>query len=198
MGTKSYSIDISRHHADEDKDYYLIFSGLSFTPSESGFRFKLYPLTNAEHRSVHQSKYSTEKTILINERLIHLYELIQKPYSLGVESQIESEFKTRTVTINGKQMKLWQSIDSGRMISDIVIQKWIKRWEESKKWNNNKGMNIDEFLKKFYPDFYQHKYLSFMKDLELFTRNSPNCKNPDFWEWYVTKYLGDNNYPVIY
>jgi hypothetical protein len=98
---------------------------------------------------------------------------------------IQSEFFSKTITIDGVEVKIWNNFPKN------IIYEWIKRWKVFRK------VSSKEFYKNNYPNFYKHKYEPQLKDMELYSQKSSLCKKPEFWYWYFGFYEKQNIYPKL-
>lgn len=154
-----YVLELPRHHLEEDEGYLILEQS-----KDGKSKFKLLPLDSDSHNYIHTLKIIEyqENTDVINTRLLHLYELINRPPNEGV---------TLEYFRNDDYKAIW-----GKFSNDILIE-WIKRWEDYK-------ASEEEFYRQYYPNFYEKIYIPFMKDHELYKAKDPNCKFPEFWFWY--------------
>jgi len=156
------------------------------------FTFALGPLTKSSHKKVDKSRFRDERTMLAMARLGHLYQLVKMPYTDNFRALIEKEFNTKTIEVDGQEIKLW-----GKLDSDVITQ-WINRWEYDKlnpTVDNPQFFAEDNFLNEYYNTWYANNYLPYMQDFRAFLDRNPSCKTPDFWDWYLNEYLVQNRLP---
>ncbi len=201
---QTYKMDLSRHHLEKIKSIYTIFKLENADFSENLIPFEdfviaLAPLMRGSHTQIEFSTNFNFNMQLAMHRLMHLYELIQIPFSDGIDyqSRLLSEFRSKTVMIDGQEIKIWQDLDINK------INDWIDRWLLVKIKGYEVFLNDD---KNGYPDFYRYRYLPIEEDYELFLqgRRPVNArlfldenKRDKFWEWFLSVYLRDNIYPII-
>jgi hypothetical protein len=178
-------MEMTRHHILEDPDYYLIF-GLY----DNIFSFRLAPVSFDSNVKIHKSLTSDfdQTSDLIVARLMHLYELIQKPYTSGMDYKtfFEDEFKNREAYIFGRgDTKIWNGINPD------IVTKYAKRWVLYK----DKGESV--FYNKHYSIFYNRGYKWFMNDFKLYLNEDPSVSYPEFWYWHSTVYLPQSIYPFL-
>ncbi len=181
-------MEMTRHHPLQDPDYYLIF-GLY----DNIFSFRLAPVTPANNKRIH--KYLTsdfdQTSDLIVARLMHLYELIQKPFVSGTDYKtykafFEKEFREREAYIFGRgDTKIWNGINPD------IVTKYAKRWVQYK----DDGESV--FYNDNYPTFYNQGYKWFMNDFKLYLNEDPGTSYPEFWYWHSTVYLPQSIYPFL-
>ncbi len=205
-GKKIFEIDIERHHLEKDKSLYTIFrfsedyldDPKKFTNDQPPIAFKdflptLAPLMLNHHRNL-GSRFASDTETAMN-RLMHLYELIQRSLSKGI---LLNEFKTKTAVIDGKEVLLWEGLD------DTQIKKWIKRWQFAKDEGFEAFVLDEEYG---YPQFYKNRYKPMEDDFRLFLNDGHSVhrglfsnkegKRNRFWEWFLSTYLRENIYPII-
>jgi hypothetical protein len=203
-----YKIDIERHHLERIKSLYTIFkfSG-EYIKNSKGFTKDLPPIpfvdfVNAlapimkeSHDGLHISSQYTTDMQMAMYRLMHLYELIQRPFQNGVDL---NEFRGRTAIIDNEEVFVWEDLDNDK------IEEWIERWEFVKE----KGYEAFLLNNKIgYPKFYNYRYKPMEEDFRLFLNKEPSAKpwlfhskgkrRDVFWEWFLRVYLRENIYPII-
>ena len=159
---------IKRHHLDKDQKSYLVFY---FDRDKEILTFKLAPLPRLSHWEIHDSHDFEQDTIIINNRLKHLFQLFIYNYnpSLDYNKIFRKKFNK----------PIWSGL------RDNVINQWIERWIMYKE-------NDIDFYKQFYPKFYgTFKFM--VKDMHLYKKRSSDCRYPDFWFWYFNKYHCQKN-----
>ena len=205
LGLVNYVIDVERAHMQVGKEYYLIFQYLTDENNAhqydelidflgADFTFALGPLTKSSHKKIDKSRFRDERTMIAMARLVHLYQLLQIPYEYGknYKAFIEEEFRSKTVELNGREIKLWEDLD------DETKAKWIKRWEFVKLNPDVEDPQFfaeNNFLNEFYNTWYVNNYLPYMQDFKAFLDRNPSCKTPDFWDWYLNEYLVQHRLP---
>ncbi|NVM35182.1 MAG: hypothetical protein HWN81_06280 [Candidatus Lokiarchaeota archaeon] len=177
----------------EDVDY-----SKNLIPFED-FVIALAPLMHKYHNQLDKMSGFSYNTQLAMHRLMHLYELIQIPLveNFNYQSAFLEEFQSKTATINGNEINIWEDIGKD------TIEKWIKRWYIAKK-EGFKAFLLDS--KEGYTNFYKFRYMSIEKDFRLFLNGkkpmnsklflSERMRN-SFWEWFLSTYLRENIYPKI-
>jgi len=179
-------MEMTRHHILQDPDYYLIF-GLY----DNIFSFRLAPVTFESNRRIHKSgKIFDQNSDLIVARLMHLYELIQKPYTSGSDYKafFENEFKHREAYIFGRgDTKIWNGINPA------IVKEYTRRWVLYK--DNPKTESV--FYNDNYRIFYNKGYKWFMNDFNLYLNEDPSTSYPEFWHWHATVYLPQSIYPFL-
>ncbi len=184
-------MEMTRHHILQNPDYYLIF-GLY----DNIFSFRLAPVSPMSNREVH--KWSNRKNFdqnsdLIVARLMHLYELIQKPYTSGMdykayEAFFEKEFREREAYIFGRgDTKIWNGINLD------IVKEYAERWVIFKDPSKSESV----FYNKYYKMFYNRGYKWFMNDFKLYLNEDPATSYPEFWYWHSTVYLPQSIYPFL-
>lgn len=188
-GETKYIIDVQRHHADEDKEYYVLFS-----IGKSGYlQMKLIPLTRDSHWEVTQaSRLSKTLNNIVNEKVrqkyFHIYKLLEIPYDNTkpdgyYEKLLREEFDKSTFTFKGVKRKLWDDVDG-----------FFKEYFDS--WLLLKKKGSFAFFMKYYPIFYKKVARPMNFDYILYLEGDPNCENPDFWYWFTHDYIRKNLYPI--
>ncbi len=209
-GQKSYTIDIDRHHLEKDKALFTIFQFSKEFSKDSDFTKKLVPLTDyviglaplmqLGHKVLDRSSQFTHDTQLAIHRLMHLYELIQRPLigeNFDYQTAFSAEFRARTAVIDGEKVLIWDGLKDGK------IKNWVKRWEFVKK-KGSEAFFLDNDIG--YPNFYKYRYKQMEGDFKLFLagKNWVNkglfhieANRNAFWEWFLSTYLKENKYPII-
>jgi hypothetical protein len=169
-----------------DKANYLIFKFM-----KSGLLPKVGIFTKSGHvrltnlgRRADPTAFNRETKIVV-ERLLHLFEIIKRPYNPGKLYSFKTEFKSRTAVIDGETIFIWEGL------VDSVIDRWTKRWIDSKTMSEN-----DFFLKHF-NKFYLNIFKPLMADLDRYINKDPNTQYPDFWEFYTEEYTIEYNSEMI-
>jgi len=170
-----YILGHPRHHLELGTAGYLILEQY-IVKGEYVYQFKLVPLDQDSHygkkTSIHSLNgiFYQDAVDLVNARLLHLYELVNRPQEEGVTLD---DF--RDEELDG----IWDKFN------DDILNKWIERWSDFKSMSEKKIYN------EYYPNFYEKLYIPFMKDFELYKAKNPNCQFPEFWFWYTSNYLGE-------
>ncbi len=155
----------------------------------------LAPLMKDFHNKMHVSnRYSVDMQKAMH-RLMHLYELVQRPPQEGINL---NEFRTRTAIINNVEEFIWAKLD------DKKIEEWIKRW------NFAKEEGYEAFFSDpddgYYPNFYKYRYKPMEHDFRRFIEGKPSAyrglfyneeRRNAFWKWFLRSYLRENIYPII-
>ena len=159
---------IKRHHLDKDQKSYLVYY---FDRDNEILTFKLGPFPRLSHWEIHDSHDFERDTIIINNRLKHLFQLFTYNYNPSLDyNKIFKKIFNKPI---------W------RGLRDKVINQWIERWIMYKE-------NDIEFYEQFYPKFYgTFKFM--VKDMHLCRKRSSDCKYPDFWFWYFNTYHCQKN-----
>jgi hypothetical protein len=186
-----YNIDVDRHHPQEDKSEYTVFSMI-----DDQFLVALIPLMENSHFEITNTLRvgNTIKNQLAITRFWHLYELIQRPFEAGKDYNVEflKEFRTRTanIFIDGEyqNVKLWD-------LEQEVIQDYVKRWIEMKETSSESVFDNNKFFAKNYPDWYFNTFKPKMDDFNRFLHQDSLCEHPDFWDWYINTYLKEDFHP---
>lgn len=140
---------------------------------------------------------NTEKNQLAIARFWHLYELIQKPYEAGKDhyAEFSKEFDTRTanIYIDGEyqNVKLWNKL------SQEKIEKYVERWIDMKNTPSESIFDENKFFAEHYPKWYYRTFKPKMDDFNLFLQQDPQCKRPEFWDWYINTYLQEDIHPLL-
>ncbi len=203
LDKKTYKIDIERHHLERIKSLYTIFRFSKeylndpdkFTKEKppipfENFLIALAPFMNAYHTGLHHSTKFTSDTQLAMMRLMHLYEVIQRPFIEGFDykNTLLAEFKANPI---------WEDLDDGK------IKDWITRWEFVKK-RGYEAFFLDSNIG--YPNFYKYRYKPMENDFKLFIAGGDSVnkelffkeeRRNAFWGWFLRTYLRDNVYPTI-
>jgi len=201
-----YKIGIIRHHYEKDKPYYCIFQ----FRKDGTYKIKLLPLSKGSHWGRLHAKAFLDESYnawfssneLAEQRLLHLVKLIYEvKYNPRTNYRIEfmNQFLYKEVTIRGEKRLLWFEEDDIFENTRVVatLYNWIDRWVYKKKLESRYSSEVAEnkWYKKYYGLFYRKTYKSYMKDYDLYLNGDPNCKRPDFWEWYHNTYVVRNKYP---
>ena len=171
----AYRLGQDRHHLELGTAGYLILERY-VVGDDFVYQFKLVSLDRDSHYGMKTSIHSLKGVFyqsavdLVNARLLHLYELTNRPQKEGVTID---DFRDNK--LNG----IWDEFKSD------ILNKWIERL------NYYKENGEEKFYNEYYPTFYEEMYIPFMKDFELYKAKDPNSQFPEFWFWYSSNYLGE-------
>ncbi len=178
---------MTRHHILQNPEYYLMLGVY-----DNRFSFRLAPVEFRSNVEIHQALTSDfdQTSDLMDARLMHLYELIQRPFVRGTDYKtlFASEFMGREAYIFGRgNVKIWDGIDPS------VIEEYAERWAMFK--DPSKPESV--FYNKYYGTFYNRGYLWFMNDYNRYLNEDPGTAYPEFWYWHSTVYLPQSLYPFL-
>lgn len=163
-----YRIDIDRHHLDLDAEYYLPFD---FSENK-GYIPKLAPLFHSDHtiitNQIKSGRWDRVKylTQLYKCRLVHIFELL---LTHNKHKNIAKQLRNKTDKINNRIVYIWKGLSN-----EVIL-------ELNRRFQDRQNLSKDEFLMKYYKNFYTHKYKPHLKKTEA------DC--PNFWFWYKNNYL---------
>ncbi len=181
-GQQYWFLDANRHHLLGDKKENMIFQFL-----ETGFLPNIGILTGSSHMTITNLQRRGDPTAFNMEtklaiaRILHLFDMINRPYISGKIYSFKGEFISKTVTIDGEKLFLWEGMDEN------IMEEWTRKWIDSKTLSEEANYN------KYYSDFYKYKYKPYMVDLEKYLNKDPSTNDPDFWEWYTRYYTREHN-----
>ncbi|GAH26267.1 unnamed protein product, partial [marine sediment metagenome] len=102
----------------------------------------LIPLSHGEHTiltNLYKARSTRKLKILTNlyeARLIHLFELIQQSHTTFNFLDLQSEFRNKSILIEGKTVFIWENIDS------MTFEKLQKRLIDRKQLSEEQFLDI--------------------------------------------------------
>ncbi len=166
---------ITRGHIDENPDFEFIFD--TFTDgTKYSYRIKLAPLRfKTSHNDLHDSMNFPAGIArnIIEARMRHLYEIYKMSYDYAFTKQdyirifrINFRNKKDYIFQYNKDVNIWSQFEDGKIsgLNDKNIEEFVNRWIKSKIMSESSWYNYH------YEEFYNKKYLKFMKNLETFMK----------------------------
>lgn len=148
--------------------------------------------------SYKKAPYEEPSNVEAREKIFPLYQLMWIPYNAAKSDNyykklLRDEFESRTYTFQEVEKKLWRNPDN-------FFRKYFRIWLMVKKEgimsffkNSEKEENGDP---KYYPNFYKGKVKLVLLQYKLYLKGSLQCRDPEFWYWFVNVYLRKNLYPI--